>query len=623
MCGIAGIITNKLDSFDCDTIIQKTLEITSHRGPDHKGIFSEQIGDFNICFGVNRLAIIDLAPSGNQPMHLDNLTIVYNGEVYNYLEIKEQLIKKGHKFIGNSDTEVVLHAFQEWGTEGISKFIGMFAMAIFNRKERSYYLIRDRVGEKPLYYYYHDNIFIFASELKGILKHSFIEKKYDENGIFNYFVFESVAACDTLFRDIQQIAPGQIVKGTLSVDKIEINQSRYWEFPKLMPDYSLTEKKVLSDLTGFLYDAVKIRLRSDVGVGVFLSGGIDSSLIAAVASEISPRIKTFTIAYKDKKHDESRYAEFVAKRLKTDHRTILLKENEANLDFDNLSYISDSCIANPSIIPYYNLVQKTRKYVKVALSGDGGDEFFCGYTRFGLLIKLYKYRHIIQLLSLILPFHGKTRFLKEIFSDVDSLDTLMAQFRARIKLRRIRNLFSRKDNNFNIYQTINVKNMLLISGRKTSFWGFNYYEGGNCLADNILNLGDRVSMYHGLEVRSVFTDHRIIEYMATAPETIVLKKGIDKFLLKEMLKRYLPEKFVFNRVKKGFTVPLDSDYKDKWSNSVKKAIAAIGNIKQDFLNVGEFRNILESREGYLKDFQFRLVFLVYFMKRWEMNDENS
>ncbi|MBU1122101.1 MAG: asparagine synthase (glutamine-hydrolyzing) [Candidatus Omnitrophota bacterium] len=619
MCGIAGIIKLNSDNKLCENLIRQSLEETKHRGPDHRGIFSETVKSWSICFGMNRLAIIDLTSLGNQPMYLDDRVIVYNGEIYNYLELKEELIKKGHWFLGNSDTEVILHAFKEWGiTKSISRFVGMFAMAIFDRAASKLYLIRDRVGEKPLYYYYDRQLFVFASELKGILIHEFVKKDFDENSIFNYFIFNSVAVPQSLFKGIKQVCPGEILTVDLKLDKVEVETLTYWQLPELVPDNFLTEKRVLSDLTSLIYEAVKIRLRSDAAVGIFLSGGIDSSLIAAMASEISPYIKTFTIGYQDKKHDETRYAEYVAKHLRVNHTTIHLDEQSADVNFENLARISDDCTANLSLIPYNSLARKTREHVKVALSGDGGDEFFCGYTNYSLLVKLFKYKYAIKVLSSVFCFNRKANIINDIVSRADNISTIMAHFRVKGGLMKVENIFRRSLVKKEIHQRIDIKRKLLERRMNSSFWNLNYYDGaGNYLTDTVLKTTDRTSMAHSLEVRPVLTDHRIIEYMARVPENIILKGNKDKFLLRAILSRYLPKKFVFSRVKKGFSVPLISDYNTKWQKAITGALDIFRGIKFDFFNQPQVERILtENKNRRNMELQSRLVFLAHFMKIW-------
>jgi len=621
MCGITGIISSRFSDSDCQGIVQKTLNEIKHRGPDHRGVFFEQIKSWNIGFGMNRLSVIDLAPSGNQPMHLGHLSMVYNGEIYNYLEIKEELKQKGHKFVGTSDAEVVLHAFFEWGLDCISRFIGMFAIALFDRLEKKCYLIRDRVGEKPLYYYHQGNNFIFCSELKGLLVLNFIKKDINNNKLFSYLAFNSVSPPYTLFEDMRQLSPGEVLSVSFNREKVEISSFRYWEFPELLPDYSLTEERVTSDLESLIHDAVKIRLRSDVPVGIFLSGGIDSSLVAAFASEISPHINTFTIGYKDSKYNESDYADFVARHINVEHRTIDLDEKKADINFDNLAYISDDCTANFSFIPYNILAKKTRECVKVALSGDGADEFFCGYSRsYGIIAKLFRYRHILKIMFRAFPFNKKIRILNRILSDVSGINTLVGQFIIRDKLSEVEALIKGEFSNHDFFRRINIEEKLS-NNKKVSFWQLNFYEGGgNYLTDTVLKTTDRASMAHSLEVRSVFTDHRIIEYMARVPEKIILKRGINKFLLRKILSKRLPKKFVFKRIKKGFSVPLQSDYKDSWQRAIDSAKGVLLNKTSSLIRASQMKNILEDKkEKYNIEFKSRLVFLAHFIKKWNLN----
>jgi len=619
MCGIAGIITSKKSRSECQDLIRKTLKVIEHRGLDDRGTYSDKGANKNLCLGVNRLSIIDLSDSGHQPMSLEGITMVYNGEVYNYLEIKEELKKKGHFFRGDSDTEVILHAFKEWGVDAFSKFIGMFAMAVFDKASNRLHLIRDRVGEKPLYYYIHDNLIMFSSELKGILIHDFVEKKIDTESLFSYMVYNSTASPDTIYEKIKQVEPGEIVEFSFKGEELSEKHSFYWTFPSLCPDESLKEEKVLKDLEKLIYDAVKIRLRSDVPLGVFLSGGIDSSLIASIASEISPNIKTFTIGYRDKKHNESNEAEFVAKRINVDHKTIMLEEEDANINFKDLAYMSDDGTANITFLPYRSLAFHTRKDVKVALSGDGGDEFFCGYKQnYKTVYNLFKYRHLLKPLLKTFHFNQKAKVVDGILNDADNIGSLMAQFVIRKNLRELRNMFSEKSIFLQAKRRINVCERLKEDNIKPSFWSLNYYDaGGNYLTETVLKTTDRSSMYNNLETRAVFTDHRIVEYMACVPESLITKRNIDKYILRKILSKYLPESFVFHKKKKGFSVPITSDYKRKWTFAINEAQSIYRDLRPPFLNLDCLHEILEDNARYGNtELKTRLVFLANFMSIW-------
>lgn len=612
MCGISGIISRKFDIEKCKQAVDISGRLIRHRGPDQSGIFSEVFNPYTVCLVTNRLSIIDISPLGNQPMHLDDLVISYNGEIYNHQQIRGELSSLGHVFIGNSDTEVIIHAFREWGRDAVRKFIGMFAIALFNKKARKLLLFRDRVGEKPLYYYCSNDTIFFCSELKGILVHDFLERNLDLRSVYNFFIFATVAAPHTLFRGIKQLLPGEVIEISLLDDRLTLKGSRFWNFPNLNPDLGLTEKRVLSELKPLIYDAVKIRLKSDVPLGIFLSGGIDSSLIASVASEISPQIRTFCIGYADKRYDESRYAEFVANSLPVKHTTFLIEENEANVDFEQLVYVSDDCTSNVSFIPYGALTKKARAEVKVSLSGDGGDEFFCGYTSYDLIAKFYKYRKLLKIGTYPFLFNKKARILNNLVN-TNLIDVLLQQFWVRDDIKQIKELFITGQDDLKIHEESLVENML---GLNKSFRALNHYAGRNYLADTVLKTTDRSSMFNSLEVRPVFTDHRIIEFMARVPDNIVLKNGIKKYLLKRLLADYIPKDFVFKRKKWGFSVPLSTDYAKKWLKARKDSVRIMHLICPDFLDLKRIVRVLESHSAYTPDFQARFVFFSYFLKRW-------
>lgn len=617
MCGIAGFISRR-GKTDIQTALAKTLGMIKHRGPDHTGAHYTRNKAWDIGLGMNRLSILDISSSGNQPMFFENLIIIHNGEIFNFIEIKKKLVAKGHNFAGNTDTEVVLHAFKEWGPECVHEFNGMFAFVILDTANDTLYAYRDRTGEKPFYYYMDADSFLFASEMKGLLVHDFINKEMDVNGVFNYLIFSSASSPGTLLKNIKQIPPGAVMTLALSADSMRPNIKQYWDIPDLEPDHSLSEKIVLRDLSDLIADAVNIRLRSDVPLGIFLSGGIDSSLVAAIASEVSPNIRTYSIGYRDKNRDESRYAEFVAKHLKVEHTTLMLNEEMANLDFKDLAYISDDGVANISLIPYCHLVEQTRKHVTVALSGDGGDEFFCGYVNYDTMANLYNYRKVIRLFPSLLMFTPGLQAIRKIVTGSDDIDVFIAQYLLKDTLDHFGETFNVSPKP-SLSKTISARKKAVENNKKITFRSLNYYmSSGSSLANYVLKTTDRVSMKSGLEVRPVFTDHRIIEYMAKVPDSLVLAQKTDKYLLRKLLSRYIPGDYAFKRPKMGFSVPLTTDYRSKWEEAVARSLALFKERKLSFFDMGTLEMALADNSKYSGSLKARFVFLAHFIELWNL-----
>ena len=560
MCGIVGIISKKMSLEMKSSILSDMNKAIYHRGPDDSG--QHISGDVGI--GMRRLSILDLGNSGHQPMHLENynLSMVYNGEIYNYKELKAELIGLGHKFVGLSDSEVVIHAYAEWKNEAFSKFNGMFAIAIWNSDNEELILCRDRCGEKPLFYWEKDSEFAFSSEMKALFKHPYIEKNtsmINKESLYHYLILNSPPSPSTLLSNIKQVSPGEI----LSIKKGDMSRAHYWIMPELEPDYSITESKAIKDIEELLEDSIHLRLRSDVPVGVFLSGGVDSSLIASISSKSIPEIKTFAVGYDNAvKADESIFAQQVADHIGTKHETIIVKSSD--LDVKSLISVGDDPLANQTIIPYLKLAEQAAKEVKVVLSGDGGDEFFCGYSRRLLMSRVLKVRRYIpkQIWNSTFNFGSKVfkrgvlNWLLRVHNFDSEVDYLM-QFQIGIPLDLVSKLVGRSG-------VIRFPDNYQVKNGEINFHQLNYHTATTYLTDTVLKTSDRATMHHSIESRTPFTDHRLIEAASIIPQEIHFKNGTSKYILKKILSKYLPESMI-NRPKKGFGLPGRQWLNEDWS----------------------------------------------------------
>jgi asparagine synthase (glutamine-hydrolysing) len=359
-----------------------------HGGPDDAGIFIDK--DFPVALGHRRLSILDLSSLGHQPMDFENLVITYNGEVYNFKEIRKELEKEGYKFISNSDTEVILKAFHRWGFSAVHKFRGMFASALWDKKDKRLILCRDRIGVKPLYYYYKNGLFMFASELKAFHKHPKFEKRLNLTGLSLYLKYGYIPAPYSIFENVYKLKPGHFL---VLDQKGNIEEFPYWK----VEDYFLkgkeekdkwlkrSEEELAQELEEILTESFKLRLVSDVPVGMFLSGGIDSSTVCALLSKEGIKLKTFTIGFYEKEYSEAGYAKKVAEYLGTEHTELYFTPKEAFEIIPKLPEIYDEPFGDSSAIPTYLVSRLARSQVKVSLSADGGDEQFCGYTRYWVI----------------------------------------------------------------------------------------------------------------------------------------------------------------------------------------------------------------------------------------------
>jgi len=524
MCGIAGF------NFRDRVLLQKMVEKLSHRGPDEKGYFLD-----DVSLGHSRLSIIDLQ-SGKQPMYNEDasMCIVFNGEIFNYKELREKLPK--HNFATESDTEVILHGYEEWGIDVLNKLNGQFAFCIYDGE--SMFLARDRLGIKPLYFYVEGKKFIFASEMKAILEHE-IPKKVDETVISDYFSYNYVPAPKTIFKNMYKLLPGHYL---LFKDK-KIKIRKYWDLKFQPSNISLhdAEKQIIEKLK----ESVKKRMIADVPLGAFLSGGIDSSAIVALMSQLTDNVKTFSIGFGE--GDELSLARKTARMHSTDHKEFIIKPGDFNL-FKDLVYYADEPFADSSIIPTYMVSKIARKYVKVALSGDGGDENFAGYNRY---VK-NKYE---RLYSKIPVFNERFNRIREISKIKDDSLRFIKGNEVFIDSEKKQLLNSTNESFKMNYLTDGERlNRLLYLDIKTT------------LPNDYLKKVDTASMANSLEVRTPFLDHEFMEFNATLPPEYKLKGTNKKYILKRAVKGLIPNEVIEGK-KQGFSIPIDdwlrNDLKDE------------------------------------------------------------
>lgn len=570
MCGISGFIDFKKQSS-----IQELTEMTDalvHRGPDDCGynLFKEE--NCFLGFGHRRLSIIDLSDNGKQPMFFQDLVIVLNGEIYNYKEIRNELEKTGHNFVGNSDTEVVIHSFKQWGIKCIDRFIGMFAFVIYDKTKNEVHCVRDRTGIKPLYYYWEQNLFLFASELKAFHKHSKFKKELNYNSVAAYLQFGNVPSDSCIFNNCFKLKPGHFLTLNLKTQSIQIQQ--YWNvydsYNKNTFPISFYEAKVETEK--ILQSAFDYRMIADVPVGVFLSGGYDSACLTALLQKNrTEKLKTFTIAVPDIGLNEAKDAKVISNYLGTEHFEITCSENEAIELIEHLPHIYDEPFADSSAIPTTLVSKMARKHVTVALSADGGDEVFAGYNRYDYLMKHGKYLNQIpkylrlaassvmsQVSANKIPilrnkrnFHSRYEKLKSLLKDPSSknmMDSLSKQF-SNDELNEL--VLNKFDFPLTPYSSCELKSEFYKPLKYMMAIDYQTY-----LPDDILQKVDRASMFASLEAREPFLDHRIVEWVAQLPDSYKYNKGVKKFILREITHQYIP-KNLMDRPKKGFSIPIE------------------------------------------------------------------
>ncbi len=621
MCRITGFWDPSLPPQDqALAIVQAMRDTMTYGGPDDAGSFYDP--ESGLALGHRRLAILDLSSFGHQPMLSSSgrWVIVFNGEVYNYRQLAKELESDGRRFKGHSDTEVILEAVEAWGVEkAVSRFIGMFALALWDRVQRTLYLVRDRIGIKPLYYGWIKKKLVFASELKALRSHPGFEANIDQEALCLFFRHNYIPAPYSIYQKTFKLPPGRILtitqEGLLS-GKIEAFD--YWSVQDkvrqgLGNPFPGTEKEAEEELEKLLREAVSLRLIADVPLGAFLSGGIDSStVVALMQAEANAAVHTFSIGFDHPAYNEAPFARKIADHLSTDHTEMYVTDREAREVIPQLPSIYDEPFSDSSQIPTYLLCKLTRRYVTVSLSGDGGDELFCGYDRYLLGEVLWRrigwmpvgfrkglcnillsltpstWEGIIQKISFLLPPLFKTarpgdRIYKLaaslLFSRRSDLYLwLVSHWREPAHL--VLGVDQEPVNIFDRGQCISVGHDFL---QEMQYWDLTYY-----LPDDLLTKVDRASMAVALEARVPLLDHRVVEFAWRLPLPFKVKKGRGKRILRKILSRYVPER-LFERPKMGFGVPIDS-----WLRGPLKDWA------EDLLNEERIR-----KEGYLNPIPIR------------------
>lgn len=573
MCGICGYVNIDKGSAAEEDILKRMCGALVHRGPDDEGIYIKD----NIALGHRRLSIIDLA-LGHQPIFNEDssVAVIHNGEIYNFPELKENLSKKGHLFKTRSDTETIVHAYEEYGEDCVRYIDGMFAFAIWDSRKKTLFLARDRFGKKPLYYGLFGGHFIFSSELKAMLKHPAVRKEIDLRALSKYLAYEYIPAPYSIFKNIYKLKAGSRLtlptdgKGRLTAGDIARRTDSYWDIDfgaKSAWDIKNAEKRLIE----LLRESVRRRLISDVPLGVFLSGGIDSSAVVAMMAELmKPRdIKTFSIGFREKQFDESGDARRVADHFGTDHREEILEPDVMLEVFDDIAGILDEPFADSSIIPTYLVSRFTRRYVKVALGGDGGDELFQGYPSF-TAHRLNRYSPLLR------PAAGP---LSMALNNMAAGSYNYTSFAGRAE-RFLRGLGFADEIRHQVWTGSFVpeeEKGLFLPGSGLSFDPLDVYDITRDLygkmkdadpldrasyiyvktymTDDILAKVDRASMANSLEVRAPFLDTKFAEFCASLPNNFKTRNFKTKWILKEALKGRLPDE-TLNKPKRGFAVPV-------------------------------------------------------------------
>ena len=592
MCGIAGEISFN-NHCNSHSRVGKAVDLLQRRGPDDRGLWTED----NVCLGHRRLAILDISPAGHQPMISENerYVVVYNGEIYNFIELRNQLKEKKRKWMSQSDTEVLLAAYENWGVDCLNHFHGMFAFAIWDRSEKTLFAARDRLGVKPFYYHFSTKAFIFSSRPRVLFAiEPELSGDIDRQALRLYLEGGYIPAPYSFHAAIRKLPPAHYLM--LKGSKLKI--VRYWNFAEILPEASWknrVENDLIDELEEIVANSVRMRLVSDVPLGAFLSGGVDSSLVVALMAKYNNKsIKTFTIGFNDKAFDESQYAEAVAKRINAEHYCEFL-------NIDDLLYLNqrfneefDEPFFDSSAFPTMAVSKLTRHFVTVSLSGDGGDELFGGYHYYNIVRYLSLVYHLpisvrkalanflrilpkhkIKLLSHAIRQPDKTAMIASIrsiakdFGDVLGQDALGCTFG-------LSDLFA-KEAKILPKSLSASEQMMRLDAMLT-------------LPDDYLQKVDVSSMAYSLEMREPLLDHKLVEWAMKLPHTWKIKNGTNKYLLRKLAYRYIPRELL-DRPKKGFEVPIAKWLRGPLKKWAQERIEDKPTIDSLMLNQNAVRNL--------------------------------
>jgi len=628
MCGIVGFLTSKAENVPDYEALRAMRELLAHRGPDDSGEYFRPLdekGPF-VFLGHRRLSIIDLA-GGHQPLTNEDGTVwvTFNGEIYNFKELREELVERGHQFRTLSDTEVIVHSYEEYGEDCFRGFNGMFAIGIWDEKRNRLVLARDRLGKKPLYYSFVNETLLFASELKAILIYSGFSRRVDPLSLAKYLFFEFIPCPHTIFRDARKLPPASF----LVWDRKELRVREYWTpFDSLKAQGTFSEEEAAVRVTELLRESVKRRLISDVPLGVFLSGGIDSSAVTALAQREDPgKIETFSIGFEDASFDESSYASLASEHIGTKHHQGTMGPADLLNLVPHLTDILDEPMADASILPTYLLSKFTREHVKVALGGDGGDELFAGYPTY-LAHKLANHcERWMAPVHPILTFFGN---LLPVSDDNISFDFKVKKFLSGMGYKdSIRNSVWLGSFSFPDLHRVLSSDISSRLNRDRLVEEISLYESAFPLTDRtgllqfldlklylqeaILVKVDRASMACSLEVRAPFLDHELVEFVTGLPSSLKLKGFTSKYILKKAMKPFLPQK-VIQRRKKGFGVPIAKWVKGPLKELFGDLLSPNRIEREGFLNPAYVDALLEDHLAGKKDNRKQLWTLLV----WEL-----
>lgn len=618
MCGICGVYNFGTREPVSPDLLKRMTDTIVHRGPDDDGFHI----DGEAGLGFRRLSIIDVA-GGHQPIFNEDGTcaIIFNGEIYNYRVLRDKLLQRGHQFKTHSDTETILHLYEEEGPECVQSLRGMFAFAIWDAKRRRLMLARDRLGIKPLYYYVRDGRCLFGSEIKTILQDPQVRPSIDLQALSDYVSLVYIPSPKTIFKDVRKLPPGHYA--LVTPEGVDLRE--YWDV-HFQPAHADSEASLTERLSALLVESVSIRLMSEVPLGAFLSGGVDSSSVVAIMSELmKDPVITNSIGFPEAMYDETPYAREVAELFHTNHNEYTVKPKALEI-LDTLSWHYDEPFADSSAIPTYYVSKVAREHVTVALSGDGGDENFAGYRRYRFdrlenslrrSIPAPVRRYVIGPVARLYPkadwapqvFRGKTLLTNLSNSPEAGYFNSMSVFKETEKSRLFEGSVYKALGGYSTFSVF--EHHFRRAGTDDPLSRVQYVDIKTYLVDDILAKVDRASMAVSLEARVPLLDHKLTEFAATIPSDLKLNGSVGKYIFKRAMRKHLPET-VLNRRKMGFAVPLDiwfrHDIRDFTSDILFNPQSGI----RDFFDMASVRHCWNQHQSGVRDNSARLWILLMF-----------
>jgi asparagine synthase (glutamine-hydrolysing) len=612
MCGIAGVLFADRSRPVQPAVVEAMAASMTHRGPDDAGCYCDQ----NLGLGFRRLAIIDLTPMGHQPMSNPegSVWVVFNGEIYNFQELRAGLQSHGSTFRGRSDTEVIIRTYERYGEAGLEQFNGMFALALWDARERKLLLARDRVGKKPLYYYVDDERLLFASEIKGILTVPGVDTSLDVEAVEEYFSFGFISGERTIYRRIRQVAPGHL----LIARDGKVAHRRFWQL-RVGEPLAITEKEACTRLRELLEDAVRIRMVSDVPLGAFLSGGLDSSAVVALMTRVATeRVRTFSIGFREAKFDETRHARKVAEALGTIHVEEVVDPDYRDVVETVLSDF-DEPFGDSSALPTYVVSRLTRGHVTVALSGDGGDEVFAGYDLHAIALREQVFDRLprsakagLGRFASVYPEWLRGGNMLRRAALADPLARYISRFELVSDGERQQLYSSDMRRRIGSYRgALEKLRFFAETPGLDLLTRLQHNDFCHYLPDDILVKVDRMSMLNSLETRSPLLDHRVVEFVFQLPPNFKIRNGIRKSILREVVKDLLPPS-ILERGKQGFAVPVAAWFRNELREFAADHIFSARMREAGLFDMDYARKLISLHQSGMRDMSRHLWLLLAF-----------